>query len=64
MTAKYGVDDVVEFSPRVTGGHVVGVVTGVIFDARAGYAYTVRITDGTWAWPTGVTEGVSEDMLT
>lgn len=57
------VDEVVTFSPGVTGGHVVAVVTGVQYDARFGYSYNIRITDGTRAWPTGATECVPEDML-
>jgi hypothetical protein len=63
MSANWAIDDVVTFSPLVTGGHVVAKVTGVFFHAYFGYSYNIRITDGTRAWPTGATECVSEDML-
>lgn len=63
MTALYAVDDVVTFSPGVTGGHVVAKVTGVVFHAYFGCSYLVLVTDGTRAWPTGSTECVPEDML-
>lgn len=60
--ARYGVDDVVTFRPRVTGGHVVAVVTGV-HNSLVGPAYNIRITDGTRVWPTGANECISEDVL-
>lgn len=63
MAANWAVDDVVTFSPRVTGGWVVAKVTDVFFHAGWGYSYNVLITDGTRAWPTGATECVAEEVL-
>lgn len=63
MSARFAVDEVVTFRPRVTGGYVVAKVKGILHDARFGYAYQILITDGTRVWPTGTTECVSEETL-
>lgn len=60
---KWSVDDIVAFSPRVTGGWVVARVIAVLFTPLFGYSYRVLITDGTRVWRTGSTECVTEDML-
>lgn len=61
--SKYLVDEVVTFRPRVTGGHVVAVVTETHHHPLMGWSYTIRVTDGTMIWPTGSTECVREEIL-
>lgn len=56
-------DQVVEFSPLVTGGHVVAVVTAVHEIPLHGTSLTIRITDGTTIWLPGTVETIPAAML-
>lgn len=61
---NFYVDQVVEFRPRVTGGVAIAVVTGVRHVPFFGMCVDIRITDGTYHYPTGHCETVSVAELT
>jgi hypothetical protein len=61
--ADHYIGDVVEFSPRVTGGYVVAVVTAVHDIPLFGVTLDIRVTDGTRYWPPGTRESISADVL-
>lgn len=61
--ADFYVGQVVRFYPRVTGGEVVAVVTGVRFIPFWGPTVDIRVTDGTRYWPTGSTGSMDPEDL-
>ena len=63
MATDHQPGDVVEFTPGVTGGHVVAVVTAVHEIPLHGTSLTIRITDGTTIWLTGSTETIPAVMV-
>jgi hypothetical protein len=61
--AKYGVGDVVEYTPpRFFGGPVIGIVTNA-WEGVDSWFYAVRVTDGSTDFPTGSRLNVAGDRL-
>lgn len=63
IAPTYYVGQVVEYRPRVTGGVVIGVVTAINGTGKSA-AVTLRVTDGTRVYPTGITECVFAEDVT
>ena len=57
------IGQVIEYRPRVTGGIVVAVVTGIHDIPLFGVSLDIRVTDGTRTWPPGTRESISADGI-
>lgn len=60
---EFFVGQTVTFYPRITGGYVVATVEAIHEIPLYGTSLDILVTDGTRAWPTGLREAISADVV-